>query len=140
MTLSGGDFFYFVSDPSWDDPPHPKIVVLVTQSREVVYVGCTKDANHVIERCKLIEGPRQQYRTMIKITPVNCPTSHTNTYLNCNDLYSEAEKKIISSAKFSNKGSIPPPLFGAIKVAILNSPNTPGAIRTILASPIKPSV
>jgi hypothetical protein len=139
MSLSQGDFFYFVSDPTWDDPPHPKIVLMITDKKDVVYLSCTKDANYVVERCKIIEGAsaRTPYRTMVKITPSICPQSNSNTYLNCNDLFSLSERRIASSPKYSNRGGIPSSLFGEIKLAVLNSPNTPNTIRAILASPLK---
>jgi hypothetical protein len=139
MSLSQGDFFYFVSDPAWDDPPHPKIVLLVRDSREIVYLCATKDAGKVVERCKLIEGPNAKppYKTMVKITPTNCPQSNFIGYINCNDLYLLPERRIISARGYSDKGCVPTALFGMIKVAVLNSPNTPNDIRAILASPIK---
>ena len=121
-----GDVFFFCVDPAWDFPPHPKIVLFLTSSRQVIFVHATKNRARAERMCRLGEpnnnGP---LKTLVEITANTCAGISQRSWIACNGYYEEDEYAITSHHSYTHCGSATHPIMGAIRVGLLRSDIAP---------------
>lgn len=127
MKLKVGDVFKFVNPSFPDKPPHPKIVVAITDNRRIIYVYTSSQQASVKKFSKLIEKPKQgsPQRTYVEANVTDCPALTGKSYINCNYVFEIDEYSLTrdSSYVLMTDGAANQDLLSQIKVGVLCSPN-----------------
>lgn len=133
MSLSEGDIVYVSVDPSWDNPPHPKIVVLVSGG-QLLCVKATTDKYRVETKCARFERPAHgvPLRTMVEIIADSTNQLSAASYVDCTVIFPISDQSTPS-------GKIDAKTMRDIRLGIICSPNHPMSIKNLFITPPNPS-
>lgn len=136
MSLVLGTVFTFVNPDFPDNPPHPKIVVAVSQDKRVVYVYTSTREKSVRFWCEKVEGKKgsAELRTFISAPVVACPVLDQDSWINCNNADIKDEYTLRKKPAFVEYegGRASVELIGRIRVGILSSPKVPEIVKKVI--------